>query len=168
MSKLILVIAGTGQGKTTKIKELISGKSCCVFDVNGEYPDLSTNINDYRCRFFSSNIKDFLKLVQQKHGGSICVFEEATGFFSGAAAPLTKQVIVGKRHPVEAGGRNLVFVFHTINSVPPFLLETADYIILGKTGDDLNRVKKKSIKIFPYFYKVLRLPKFQFLNIKNI
>ena len=167
MSLLILLIAGTGQGKTTKIKSIIKGKRCLVYDVNGEYNELPFDANKPRSRFFSDNVKDFLQIVPEKHNGTICVFEEATGFFAGATGKETKKIIVGKRHPVDGGGRNLLFVFHTINSVPPFLLDTADYIFLGATGDEMNRVKQKSSKLLPYFLKLRNLKKYTFLTIKN-
>ena len=168
MGKLVLIIAGTNQGKTTKVKQLINNRACLVYDVNGEYSDLSTDIKEERSRFFSTSVKDFLKIVQQKHNGTICVFEEATGFFAGGTEKLTKQIIVGKRHPVEMGGRNLVFVFHTVGSVPPFLIETADTIILGKTGDEPNRVKSKSSKLLPVFLRVRNAPQYTFINFKNL
>ena len=165
--KLVVLIAGTGQGKSTKIKSLIKNAPCLVWDVNGEYDDLEFDANQPRSRFFSNNISDFLAIVPKKHGGTICVFEEATGFFSGAASKQTKQIIVGKRHPVDLGGRNLLFVFHTILSVPPFLLETADTIIVGRTGDEPNRVRTKSSKLYPVFIKMQRAPKYTFFNFKN-
>ena len=166
--KLVLIIAGTGQGKTTKVKKLIDGKKCMVFDVNGEYNELPFDVEQDRSRFYNPDVREFLKVVPEKHQGTICVFEEATGFFAGAAQKETKKIIVGKRHPVDYGGRDLLFVFHTIGSVPPFLIETADYIILGKTADEPNRVKTKSSKLYGPFLRVQKYPKYQFMTIKNI
>ena len=168
MGKMILIIAGTGQGKSTKVKSLIHNKACLVWDVNGEYGDLPFDANANRCRFFSQEIKDFLEIVPKKHGGTIVVCEEATGFFQGATGKETKKIIVGKRHPVDLGGRNLIFVFHTINAVPPFILDTADTIIIGKTGDDANRVRQKSRKLLSVWQKVMAMPKYTFINFKNI
>lgn len=168
MGKMILLIAATQQGKTTKCKAIIKDKPCLVFDVNGEYDDLSDDANDDRCRYFSENVKDFLNIVPHKHGGTVCVFEEATGFFAGATQKDTKKIIVGKRHPVARGGRNLIFVFHSIQSVPPFLLSTADVIILGKTGDEYRQVKAKASKLLAPFVRLQKSPQYSFLNIKNI
>lgn len=167
MGLLILIIAGTGEGKTTKVKSIINGRRCLVYDVNGEYQDLPTDANKERSRFFSDNVNDFLNIVSRKNKGTICVFEEATGFFAGGTSKTTKKIIVAKRHPISEGGRNLIFVFHTINSIPPFLIDTADVIILGKTGDEPNRVKVKSSKLYPIFLHVRNQRKYYFYNLKN-
>lgn len=168
MGQMILLIAATRQGKTTKAKELIAGKPCFVFDVNGEYDALSWDANEKRSRFFNEDFREFLKVVPQKHGGTICVFEEATNFFSGGTLKATKSVIVGKAHPVDMGGRALLFIFHSIASVPPFLFDNADYIVLGKTGDTLDRVKQKRDILVPYYLKLRKAPKYTFFAIKNI
>ena len=164
---LILVIAGTGEGKTTKVKNLIKGRPCLVFDVNGEYEDLEYDVNLPRSRYYNSDISKFVDIVPTKHGGTAIVFEEATNFFAGSTQKHMKQIIVGKRHPEAKGGRNLIFVFHTINSVPPFILDTADIICLGKTRDEEGRVKQKSRKLLAPFQRLQREPKYTFYNIKN-
>lgn len=168
---MMLVIAGTKQGKTTKIKSIIGNSApCLIFDVNGEYGDIvpSTDIKDDRSRFFSHDVKDFLEIVPGKHGGTICVFEEATGFFKGATNKKTSQIIVGKRHPVAHGGRSLIFVFHTVNSVPPELLANADFISLGRTGDEPQVIRRKSQKCYQAYLQLQGKPKFSFITFKNI
>ncbi len=156
----------TGEGKSSLARKLAEGKPLCVFDVNDEWLDCSTDLNQPRCRFFGDE-KKFIEICQNKHGGTFCVLEEATGFFVGAVGLEMRRLVIGKRHPVEKGGRNIVFLFHDINSVPPFLLNTADYIVLGKTGDDINTVKKKRIKLVRPFLQLQRMPKHSRIIIKN-
>ena len=168
---MMLVIAGTRQGKTTKVKKIIgSNAPALIYDVNGEYGDIipSTDTTEKRSRFFSKDVNDFLQIVGTKHNGTICVFEEATGFFKGATNKKTSQIIVGKRHPVEHGGRSLIFVFHTVNSVPPELLSNADYISLGRTGDEGQVIKRKSMKCYRAWQQLQGKPMYHFETFKNI
>lgn len=166
MGKCITVIAATGQGKTTFVKNMIKGNRCFVFDVNGEYEELCNDTTQPRSKYFGSN-KEFMKMASNKHGGTICVFEEATGFLVGAMQKDVREFIIAKRHPVGQGGRNIVFLFHTIGSVPPFIFDMSDYIVLFKTGDDVGTVKKKRLKLLPYFLKLQQAPRHSKVIIKN-
>ena len=166
MSKAFVVIAATGEGKSTLVKQITAGKPLFVYDVNGEYNDLSSDLNQPRCKYFGS-VKDFIKVAGNKHNGTYCVFEEATGFFHGKSEQETRLFLIGKRHPIEQGGRNAIFLFHTIQTVPPFLLDTADYIVLFRTGDDINAVKRKRAKLVAPFLKLQRMPKHSKIIIKN-
>ena len=63
---MMLVIAGTRQGKTTKVKKIIgSNAPCLIYDVNGEYGDIipGTDTGERRSRFFSKDVNDFLQIV---------------------------------------------------------------------------------------------------------
>lgn len=166
MSKAYCLIASTGEGKSTLAKKLSDGKPCLFFDVNGEHTDLSTNNKEKRSRFFG-NPDDFITLCSNKHGGTWCVFEEATGFLMGAIQKKMRSFLIAKRHPVEYGGRNVVFLFHTIGSVPPFILDMCDYIVLFKTGDDIATVKKKRSKLLEPFMRLQRMGKYSKIIIKN-
>ena len=167
---IFTVIGGTGQGKTTFVKKLTANKNLLVYDVNGEWQDvpmMDANNPQSRCRVFCET-KDFMKLAQERHRGTFVVFEEATAFFVGAMQKAVRAMCIGKRHPVDKGGRNIVFLFHTIQSVPPFLLDMSDYLILFKTGDDLNAVKKKRAKLLKPFIELYNAPKFSHRIIKNV
>lgn len=168
----VTLIAGTGQGKTTMVKSLIERKPCLVFDVQAEYSELSTDLNATRCRLTPSqgrnSHRDFMTVAGRKHGGTWCVFEEATGFLMGAQQSDMRAFLVAKRHPQEKGGRNILFVFHNIAAVPPFILAMSDYFVLFKTGDNPNEVKKKAPKLLPAFQQLTRMPKHSKLVIKNI
>ncbi len=166
MSKSYCIIAQTGEGKSTLARQLTANKPLLVFDVNGEYQDLPTDLNQSRCRFYGE-VKDFIKIATNKHGGTYCLLEEATGFFHGRSEEETRRFVIGKRHPVEKGGRNIIFLFHTVQSVPPFVLDTADFIILGKTGDDISAVKKKRAKLVEPFLRLQRMPKHSRIIIRN-
>lgn len=165
MGKCIVVIAATGQGKSTWVKDLTKHSPLFVYDVNGEY-ELSEDVTLQRSKFFGDN-RRFMELCKGKHGGTFCIFEEATGFMVGAMQKEVREFIIAKRHPVTLGGRNIVFLFHTIGSVPPFIMDMADYIVLFKTGDDVGTVKRKRMKLLPYFLRLQNAPRHTKIIIKN-
>lgn len=177
--QLILVIGGTGQRKTTFIKEvLLKGGECLVYDVNAEYGQQKANRTNYvspfdplpidanlpRSRWFG-DMSDFLNIVPFKHNGCKIVFEEATNFFEGKTGKVMKSICTGKRHPEELGGRNLIFVFHTIQSVPPFLFGMANTVCLFKTNDTKQQVKSKCERLLPAFIKLQTLPNCSRINV---
>lgn len=166
MGKCILIIGGTGQGKSTFIKKAIENKPCLVYDVQGEYSYLPTDINQPQSRFFNTDPQQFIEICKLKHNGTICVFEEATGFFSGRTSKEMKQLILSKRHPVDKGGRNLLFIFHYIQAVPPSIINMADEVVLFKTSDELSLFKNKFPRLIIPFQRVQRLPKYHSLRIK--
>lgn len=178
--QLILVIGGTGQRKSTFVKEvLLKGGECLVFDVNAEYGQPKANKNNYvspfvplefdvnlpRSRYFG-DMDSFLTIVPFKHNSCKIVFEEATGFFEGKTSKEMKRIVIGKRHPEELGGRNLIMVFHTIQSVPPFLFGNTNTVCLFKTNDTKAQVKGKCERLIPAFMKLQQAPNFSRINIQ--
>lgn len=133
----------TGQGKSFFVKNYIKNRKAYVFDVNNEYslPSVEKNI--------SCDEKDFIKNCFSKKG-TICVFEEATGFFEGRTGKDLRRLIVNKRHT-----KNIyIFVFHSISSVPPRLLQLTNYVILFKTGDEEYQVEKKYPSLLKYYLQL--------------
>jgi hypothetical protein len=167
--QLIVIIGGTGSGKTSFVAQLCErSNECLIFDLNLEekYKQFSKNLDDKKSRYDGGDINAFMEVVPFKNNGCLCIFEEATSFFSGRATDKTRGLITRKRHPEEKGGRNFIFIFHTIASVPPFLLATANTIILFKTGDNPNTVKSKAPNLFQFFLKLQNAPKYSKFNIK--
>lgn len=160
---LILVIAHTGQGKTTFVKNYLKKASkSLVFDVNNEYKDLSFDTEDDNARFVG-DYRDFVELVGTKTN-TVCVFEEATGFFKGRISQdMTKQIIA-KRHT----GNQFIFLFHSIQRVPKELIELSNFIVMFKTNDILDDVKKKNPRLMQPFLELQRAPKYSKKIIKMI
>lgn len=161
------LIGGTGEGKTSFARQLTNGKPCFIFDVNGEWQELPTDTTKPRSRYWGDH-NTFVDKAAQKHGGTFIVFEEATGFLHGKTQEDMRRLLIGKRHPVELGGRNIIYLFHTIQSVPPFILDMANYIVLFKTGDDLGAVKKKRLKLVKPFLELQNAPKHSKKILKNV
>jgi hypothetical protein len=162
----LFIIAGApGMGKSPFVKSYIDGNNCLVFDVANEYGsrvkyagqtplNLSTNNNDARSRYIGEDLETFVKKCAAKRN-TICVFEEATGFFQGAVQQLTMRLIIGRKHT----GNVYLFIFHSINRIPPGIMEMAEYLVLFKTNDEWNTVRGKYARLLPYFEDLQNKPK---------
>jgi SpoVK/Ycf46/Vps4 family AAA+-type ATPase len=157
--KSILIIGMTGTGKTTEVKNVLKKfpeRKKYIYDVNNEYSDSDL-----------PTLVEFLEKAKQVRD-SIIVFEEATIFFSNRGR--SEQVIdllVRKRHT----NNIIVFVFHSIRSVPTYIFEMSDHVYLKRTNDTAARVKKsfdsdkllevfevveKNSKLDPYYTKKVK------------
>lgn len=149
-------MTGEGKSKYTRERLLKNDAPCLVFDVNNEYGqhsqhtlNLPTNTALPRSRYINGDINEFLSIAEKKRKTNI-VFEEATGFFSGATGKQLRRMIINKRHT----GNNYIFLFHSIRSVPPAILDWINYIVLFNTADDLPTIEKKhSGLVQPYLLR---------------
>jgi len=162
---LILVIGHTGQGKSTWLKKFIAGKKQYVFDVNNEYnlPDDLQIRPQMRNR--DLNIPRFLKNCENLKNYNIC-FEDATGFLRGKQQKELSQLIVAKRHT----GNNYIFLFHSINRVPPELMEMSNFIILFKTNDNIELIdrKFKNVTLNNAFLQLQKSKQYSYIEINTI
>ena len=153
----ILVIGAPGMGKSPFVKQQIEGKRCLVFDVANEYGErvkykdlkplrLSDNNKDIRSRYTGTDLKLFVQMCEGKKD-TVCIFEEATGFMQGQLFLPVTRLIIGRLHT----GNTYIFVFHSINSVPPRILEMSNYVCLFKTNDTYMNVARKAGILLPYF-----------------
>lgn len=182
MGNMYIVIGGPGEGKTPFCKKMVGGgdsgepeKRCLVFDINNEYGqrtkyqgqkpfNLSANVRDLRSRYVGDNIETFLAVAMGKQN-TVVVMEEATAFFEGRTSKLTRRLIINRAHT----GNVYLFLFHSINSVPPRIMEIANYVVLFKTNDEHDTVYRKYSRLGPSFdalqdgvsgtgnYKILKL-----------
>lgn len=132
--KAVIVVASTGMGKTTLVKNYLQqvSKECLwLYDVNNEYTDFL--VPDYKLPKFDMFCEKAANLKQ-----AVIVFEEATIFLSNKGSNrILVDILVRKRHT-----NNLVFlVFHSLRSVPKYLLDLCNYLILLKTNDPEHIVK---------------------------
>lgn len=161
---LILVIGMTGQGKSHFTKEYIKPpRNCFVFDINNEYPDLSIDVNAPRAKQTFIDEKLFIKNCLRKRN-TVCVFEEATGFFEGKTSDELRRLIVNKRHT----GNVYILLFHSISSVPPRLMQFTNFVVLFKTGDEPYQVEKKFPSLYSYYMKLRTMPHQSKFTIKTI
>jgi len=156
MSNLILIIGGTGQGKSYYTNKNIlnnevrkvnnkdvyfptsQSKRQYVFDINNEYSLPDDNIIKPIMRNARCDDKQFISNCKRITNTNI-VFEDASGFLRGKQSKEMARLMVGRRHT----GNNFIILFHSINRVPPELMEYCNYLILFKTGDNLKDVDTK-------------------------
>jgi len=131
----ILVVGARGMGKTTYIKNMLNKvhpSARIVYDVNGEYSDF------YKEKFNT----DFEMFVEKtnKVRNAVIVFEEATIFLSYGGSPqAVRELLVKARHT----GNTIIFVFHSLRSIPRYLFDLCNYVVLHKTNDSEGVVQYK-------------------------
>lgn len=136
MSKLLILVGARGAGKTHYAKTLIAKAhpaACYIFDVNNEYGD------KYRPYYteLDGDIDSFITVTKNVRKGVILV-EDATGFLpvNGRNLPFVKQ-IQGIRHT----NNTFILLFHSMRTVPKYLMDFANAIVLFKTMDIPKRVE---------------------------
>jgi hypothetical protein len=170
-----VIIGAPGQGKSEFTKQAVaptdgSLKRCWVFDVQNEYGPrtkyrgqkpllLSDNPNAERARYVPKSMRireDAQKFMEQafhKRDTNV-IFEEATIFLEGRMGDMVKTLIVGRLHT----GNAYYFIFHSINSVPPRIMEMANYVVLYKTNDRDYIVQYKYPRLFQHFLDLQPMP----------
>lgn len=145
-----VIIGHTGEGKThfTKNFLLKSGKKNYVFDINNEY----ANFKDTEIELEDFN--KFTKNCLEKTDTNF-VFEDATGFMSGKTEDVMKKIVIKKRH----SRNNLIFLFHSIQDVPPFIFRLSNFVVLFRTNDLAKSVKEKEPKILKQYLELRKMPK---------
>lgn len=162
--KNIILVAHTGQGKSTFAKKLIENSPSFVFDVQNDYSDhqLKEGEKQKKGRFIGLP-EDFANLALSRRK-SFIVFEEATAFFEGRTSDTVRKILIDKRHKQNT----IIWIFHSINSINPRIFEISDYIVLFKTGDDQTQVKRKRKEIYTLFEYLQGCENYSHIIIDNI
>ena len=96
MSKAFLIVGGTGQGKSTLAKSMLSkfdSDQALIYDVNNEYGEYQNAINANNV-----SVESFLNMCDNSRG-AVCLMEEATIFMNPRGSNIDAQkLLVGKRH----------------------------------------------------------------------
>jgi len=173
---LILIAAATGQGKSTFLNKhylknkiipnpenrdknlyLISQQSTrqYIFDVNAEYILPPDDRLLPRMRHIDGDILTFIDKCKKLSGYNI-VIEDATGFLRGKQNNNFARLLTSKIHKKN----NYIVLFHSLNRIPPELMEMANFLVLFKTVDNFELIdrKFKNQKINLAFKDLQRLP----------
>ena len=140
--KVFVLIARKGAGKSNFIEKRIlkpwGFRANYIYNINHEY-------NDYVNAFTEENTKEnFLRVVQREasHPGAYCniIFEEADTYLrkSGEQDGRIMNQIVRTYHTKNI----VVFVFHSILSIPKEIRSNIDFWVIFQTQDDDEEVKK--------------------------
>lgn len=160
-----IVIGAPGSGKSPWVKSMIEGRRCLVLDLQNEYGQrtkypgqkalgLSNNTADPRSRFCPDYTKisvkeDVLKFIQiaaNKRDTNV-VFEECTIYLEGRQQEGIKKLIVGRLHT----GNAYYFIFHSIASVPPRIMQICTHVVLHHTIDNEAVVLTKYPQLYKHF-----------------
>lgn len=164
---LILMVGHTGQGKTTRAADLIKNKNQYVFDVNNEFRHLpiDTGAIYKQMRNVDLDLKRFVSICEKLNNTNVLI-EDATGFLRGKQSDTFSRLLVKKRHQKN----NYIILFHSLNRVPPELMEMSNFIYLFKTNDNFKVVdtKFKNEALNNAFLRLQKMPKYSFLKIKTI
>lgn len=161
---LFLIVGHTGHGKSTLVKKMVEGKRLYVFDVNNEYPLLPVDhVIKPRFRHTAMDMKKFVSVCERLKHYNV-VFEDSTGFLRGKQSADFMRLIIAKRHT----NNNYFLIFHSLNRVPPELMELCNYLFLFKTNDyeDIVRRKFDDDRIVNAMLSVQAAKKYSFAKIK--
>jgi len=177
---LITIVGGTGQGKShflnsnflkNKISPVPSpmgkrdnyfisaeSKRQYIFDINNEYvfPDDRNGMRFQQIRHIDADQKRFISNCNAIQNTNI-VYEDASGFLRGKQSDELIRLIVKRRHV----GNNWFLLFHSVNRVPPEIMEYTNYIVLFRTGDNLKDIQQKfsNEKLDSIFNEINNSPK---------
>lgn len=157
-NKVILIVGNRGTGKTDFVKNLIHSqmqtfpKQLIVdtFDsdvwhnlqtwnnpqgFNIEIPVIQgKDLGRWRkgiARMFSAEIKPMLAQIQEGAKNTFLVFEDATKYVgSRLTDDMRKFVLDSKQKNLD-----IVFIFHSLASIPPELVRVSDILVLFKTNE---------------------------------
>lgn len=142
---VIVMVGRQHAGKTPFIKKMMDAgnfRSNVVLDVRREY-----DAERFTIFYNFATFKEYLPNIK----GSFIVIEEATAFIASYKDLALTDMLIG----VEHNKNTIVFVFHALGDVPPYVLRFCRYIILFETNDDPELIKQSKPRFYPY----LAMPK---------
>lgn len=129
-AKVIVIVGRKRSGKTTEAMRIVRriGVRPLVYDLYKQWGAVGP----------LPTMSDFLAKVRALRNG-VAVFEDATIFFGFCKQDDLLATLVGARHE----GVTTLLVFHSLRSVPLWVFDQTDWIILFKTNDTTATVRRK-------------------------
>lgn len=130
----ILVVGMRGTGKTTTVKKLMAKThpgSRLILDVNGEYKDLFP-----RDPIDFDTFTNLAKSVKN----AVILIEESTIFLDSRGSNQDiRDLLVRARHR----NNTVIFVFHTFRSIPKYIYDLCNAVIIHKTSDTADHILER-------------------------
>lgn len=169
-----IIPGAPGMGKSPYVKMMIENRRALVFDIQNEYGkrtkyagqipvNLSDDTRNERSRFTGTDVDEFLKVCETKRN-TIIVFEEATAFFVGKTEKNMRRFLINRYHTQNIS----LFIFHSIQSVPPFMFTVSNFVVLFKTLDTEKNIQAKAPILLEPFKQLSAMPNGSRLTIKLI
>jgi hypothetical protein len=163
-----LIIGRKRSGKSTKGRKIAEkfveahpAKRVLILDVNAApaYADLplltDNQVKGWKpnaklriARYYNSDYKAMVQNIQGLRGGLI-LFEDCTKYIDANPHPAVKGFLVDHR----MRDLDLIFTFHSVSRVPPFMWEMTHQVLLHKTTDDRNKIRSRPIPSLPALIK---------------
>lgn len=151
--KVWLIVGKKKMGKTFFLRSLLKPvhpKNLFLYDPTGQYND-----------FYKKPFLDFDKFIEvcTKVSGAVIAIEEGTINIGHAPIKEVKDFCAGSMNK----GNTVFMIFHSLRTVPRYIYDLSEMIVLFKTKDDLDLVMEKFkdaglIKIFKELQKAPMLP----------
>ena len=90
-------------------------------------------------RTFSSDVKQMQYLIDQHIKNTFVLYEDATKYVGSRLTDEMRTFV----YDTKQKNVDLMFIFHSLASVPPELVRVADMLTLFKTGDSLRKIETK-------------------------
>lgn len=131
MSKAVILIGMTGEGKSTYLKKLMksAGRPVLIYDVNNEHGT-------------GQQLPEFTAFLERatRVKNHLIAFEEATIFFSSKSSDnQMRELLIRKRHT----NNLIVLLFHSIRAIPIDIFDFVNYYVLFKTNDREAYISQK-------------------------
>ena len=138
--KIIIVVGSRGSGKTTYLERLFSNRSnLLVYQL----------FLDDRYRGADKELYSKFQINRQLVGKTI-IIEDATQLIGANPKNDIRRLAVSCKQL----GSDCVFVFHSFNVIPPYLLALFDYMIVFEAAE-----VKKTASLLEYYDEILKLQK---------
>jgi hypothetical protein len=177
---LTVFVGPTGSGKTCLANELFEDAEYgCVLDIQEEYEDLEglhVLIKENRsAKKFSMHpayfeVEDFVNIVKISKNATF-LLEESTGyvdvdfFRSKLGGKLIKEIVAKRQIQREVGGgNNFIFIFHSLNSIPPKLWNYIDFLVMFESIE--REIKASEPAILAAQSELVNSHKIPFKNFK--
>lgn len=135
--KAIILVGEQGRGKSTEAKRIISyfpNKDLYVYDINNDYSKFKNN----KIKGLPT-MEQFLQICSSVKN-SVIIFEEATIFFDNKSrSEHIVNLLVRNFHTKNV----IVFLFHSVRSIPVNIMDYVKYIRIYHTNDRLTLIQSK-------------------------
>lgn len=145
-----LIVGQKATGKTTLAKRLLHISQLpkkLVFDPSGQeaWQDIPRMNPEYipawkqgTKRLWEDNTPEMLHLINKYVTDTFIIFDDATAYIDSIINTELKTLLTRNRHK----NNDVVLIFHSLRSVPPKVFELATHLILFKTNDTEQNLRR--------------------------
>lgn len=188
INRVTLIVGGRGSGKTDFVKNLIHPLNkrriiCDTFDSpvwrnykTFKHPERESEIihsinfdqvkeqKNGTFKLISSDTDQIFETIEKDAWNSLIVIEDATRFIEKKLSNDVKKMVLDTKQK----NTDLIFIFHTLSSVPPDLIRYSDFLTLFKTKENWSpyfSTKFPIQQIEKAFHKVREMPEYSQLTV---